>query len=346
MKRTSDIYSYNPISLNCYMNPNGKDLSNKMLPNEIIEFIMKDLGEVDLQSAFLTSHFWKERVICIVKKNIIEIENSINQILELNLIKNSYADKLKAFEINNSVFKDLQIAHLNHVLKTDQDYIEILKSKMPPLLELIEAKELDLKSFFNLRRGIGFTFSQFFQDLAGFWCEGSSLNNLLPNEFTSDYISQIINQYKKKLQLSLDLSGSESKRLIIEQARMLGKYKSRHNEYIGLDLKHGAFMGINSEIARIMCKLIEKHVGSEDFVSNGEKFHLSELSSVIALEGGDNEAALFFCKTIKTPTEYDTTLESISNALVKRGCFNKAVFYAEKIDNLERRNMALEKIWA
>ena len=88
-----------------------------------------------------------------------------------------------------------------------------------------------------------------------------------------------------------------------------------------------------------MCSLIEKYASSE-------KFNYGELSIVIALEGGDQVAALFFCNKIENRLEYDATLESISNALVKRGCFNKAFFYAEKIKDFERRNRALEKIWA
>jgi hypothetical protein len=321
------------------MNPNGKDFSNRMLPNEIIEFIMRDLGEVDLQSAFLTSQFWKERVISLVKKNISEIENSINKILEKNLIEKSYESKLERFELNNSLFKDIQIAHLNSVFNLDQENVDTLESKISPLLELIKVKELELKSFFDLRKDIGIPFSRFLEDLAKHWFEGNSLNNLLPNELTSDYIVQIINQHKT-IDLFKKLNGVELKRLIIENAKKLGKCKSLPNEYMGLKLNStGHFLGSNREIARIICCIIEKYASSE-------KFNYSELSIIIALEGGDKEAALFFCNKIENRAEYDTTLESISNALVKRDCLHKAIFYAEKIIYFDKRNLVLEKIWA
>lgn len=339
MKRASEIYSYNPIPINCYMNPNGK-VSNKMLPSEIIEFIMTNLGEVDLQSAFLTSQFWKERVTSLVNKNISEIENTINKILELNLIKKSHASKLEFFELDNSLFKDIQIAHLNGLLKIDQGNIDTLASKIPPLLELIKVKELDLKSFFNLRKEIGLPFSKFLDDLTKYWYEGNSLNHLFPNEFSSEYIAQLINQQKGRESIRKALNGVEIKRLIIEQAKKLGKCKPLHNEYVGLKFNStGHFLGSNREIARMVCSLIEKYAQSEEF-------NYTELSTVIALEGGDHEAALFFCNKIENRTEYDSTLESISNALVKRGCSNKAIFYAEEIGDLERRKIALGKIWA
>lgn len=131
--------------------------------------------------------------------------------------------------------------------------------------------------------------------------------------------------------------------LIIEFAKELaGRLHEYPNAYIGLAYDKITKPGIsNYGIAIAIERLIEKYC---QFSIELDKNLLYHLVAVQLAELGDLDTALQFCKRIDSSERYDSVLQSISGYLAQNGYSNSALYFAEKIYDVAKRNSAYSVI--
>lgn len=330
MKRPTDVYSYNPNTINCYMNPQGNDYSNKVFPNKIIELIMKNLGQVDLQSVFLTNHFWKDRVICATKKHISEIEN----------------DTLILQEMNLKAYKSKQLKE-----NLNQININTIKEVTSNINRVFNHQEIELKKIFQLKTHLDYHFSSLIQEI---WEDFGDdyLNTIQPQKINSTYVSQKIKQHKistlysRTQNESKEIKSQITRGFIMHLVNELGEYRvASPNEFEDLsNYVPRYYLGSNyKDIVIKLCTIIRE--AHNQGLIEAQQTYIA-LSKLIVQRGGDKEAALFFCNKVENLIDRDLTLGRITYALIKRGCLYKATFYAEKISDPDKRTLALGYVWA
>lgn len=338
MKRPLGIYGPSP-AYHPYMN--GE--INLKLPLEIFEVIFSNLRDLDIQSVQTVCHFWNERTICIAKNNILEMKRFVN-FLTYTFKKASTTKKYIAHQNEfNCLFSGL-IANIDRKLYETPAHQKRL-ANLDKSLESLDNLS-NFQDFVSLRCKFKNEFFEFLRFIEPSTL--AALKDLSVNEVKIGFFEHVFNlvKFQNKMHILDKTTDKKLKSIMIKDLVMNLAHELVEEREIDKEVRNtypSKMLGLSkSSIFRSIKWIIGKENVKEGLYGRNALF--SYIAKQLA-PTGDVFSSLHFCTQIKSYEEYDSTLESILMDLLKKGLHGEAFCAARKIQDAEKRNSALKRIW-